>query len=199
MASLRSKNFATLCYSESSVLEDIVSSLNSLHISYLISPLHNGDYDDDGFLKKPHWHIVLVFDSLKSLSQVKDLLSEASKNLLTSFVGCEIINSLVSYARYLCHLDDVGKTRYETSAVVSYGIDYVSLISSKTDYFSSFVNLIDYVYVNHVTSFSELVMYARLHDTDMLHTILRESYTVREFIRSFAATHSFESSSQKEG
>lgn len=199
MATLRSKNFATLCYSESSDFSEIVSALDLLHISYLISPRHDADFDDHGSLKKDHWHIVLVFDSLKSVVQVKDLLFEVSKDLFVIFVGCEIVNSLVSYARYLCHLDDPDKARYETDAVFQHGIDYVSLISTKSDYFSSFINLVDYVYANHVTSFSELVMYARFHDADMLHTILHESFTVREFIRSFAQTHSFDTSSQREG
>lgn len=198
MATLRSKNFATLCYWESSHLEDIVLSLDSLHISYLISPLHDSDIDEHGILKKGHWHIILVFDSLKSVSQVKDLLVEASKMHVASFVGCEIVNSLVSYSRYLCHLDDVDKARYETSDVIHHGIDYVSLISSKSDYFSSFVNLVDYIYSNHVISFAELVMYARFHDADMLHTILHESFTVREFIRSFAVTHSLASSPKED-
>lgn len=198
MATLRSKNFATLCYLETSNFEDIILSLDSLHISYLISPLHDSDLDEHGVLKKSHWHIILIFDSLKSISQVKDLLVEASKMGVTSFVGCEIVNSLVSYARYLCHLDDLDKARYETSGVTQHGIDYVSLISSKSDYFSSFVNLVDYVYANHVTSFADLVMYARFHDSDMLHTILHESFTVREFIRSFASTRSLSSFSKED-
>lgn len=198
MATLRSKNFATLCYDESSHFDDLISALDTLHISYLISPLHDADFDQFHVLKKGHWHIILVFDSLKSVAQVKDLLFEASKPFVVSFVGCEIVNSLVSYARYLCHLDDSDKARYDTNAVIQHGMDYVSLISAKSDYFSSFINLVDYVYCNHVTSFSELVMYARFHDADMLHTILHESFTVREFIRSFAQTHSFDTSSQKE-
>lgn len=195
MATLRSKNFATLCYYESSSFDEVVSALDLLHISYLISPKHDADFDSDGLLKKAHWHIVLIFDSLKSVKQVRDLLAEVSKGLFVSFVGCEIVNSLVSYARYLCHLDDPDKARYETDAVIQHGIDYVSLISTKSDYFSSFISLVDYVFNNHVTSFSELVMYARFHDADMLHTILHESFTVREFIRSFAHTYSLSSSS----
>lgn len=198
MATLRSKNFATLCYEESSDFNQVVFALESLHISFLVSPLHDSDFSDDGNPKKPHWHIILVFDSLKSVSQVKDLLSGVSQGLFVSFVGCEIVNSLVSYARYLCHLDDSDKARYETSAVIQHGLDYVSLVTTKSDYLSSFIHLVDYVYSNNVMSFADLVMYARFNDADMLHTILHESFTVREFIRSFAQTRSVVNSSSSE-
>lgn len=198
MAALRSKNFATLCYEESSDFNQVVCALESLHISFLVSPLHDSDFSDDGNLKKPHWHIILVFDSLKSISQVKDLLSGVSQGLSVSFVGCEIVNSLVSYARYLCHLDDSDKARYETSSVTQHGLDYVALVTTKSDYLSSFINLVDYVYLNNVTSFADLVMYARFNDADMLHTILHESFTVREFIRSFAQTRSVVDCSRSE-
>ncbi|WP_368276451.1 Rep family protein [Coprococcus sp. RTP21204st1_G4_RTP21204_210225] len=40
--------------------------INSWLVDCLVSPLHDSDVNEDGTPKKPHWHGILFFDSVKS-------------------------------------------------------------------------------------------------------------------------------------
>ena len=47
--------------------------LDECHVSWVESPLHDKDVNPDGTVKKPHWHIILLFDGNKSYEQVKEI------------------------------------------------------------------------------------------------------------------------------
>ena len=47
--------------------------LDECHVSWVESPLHDKDINPDGTVKKPHWHIILLFDGNKSYDQIKRL------------------------------------------------------------------------------------------------------------------------------
>lgn len=179
MAALRSKNFMTLAYPESISKFDLIDFLDSLCISYLVSPIHDLDITDDGLLKKSHWHVVLIFDSLKSVNQVRDLLD-------SRLVGCEIVNSLESYARYLTHMDNPDKAQYSQSGVVAHGVNFSELVNRKEDRYTAFERIVDYIVDNNITSFAKLLFYARKNDPAMFRSLVDNSYTAREFIKSYS-------------
>ena len=54
-----------LCYPESCV-SNFIEVLKDYHIPFLVSPLHSHDIENDGSLKKPHYHILLRFDGKQS-------------------------------------------------------------------------------------------------------------------------------------
>lgn len=176
MAKKRSKYFATLAYSES--CPNYLDYLNTLCIDYLVSPLHCSDVNSDGTPKKEHYHIILVFDSLKSCDQVRDLISDFG------FVGLEIVQSLRSYARYLCHLDNADKAQYSPDDVVCRGIDYQQFIKSDNDKYDIYARIIDYVCDKQIMSFYDLLVYARYNDFNMFRALCDNSYMIREFLRS---------------
>lgn len=179
MAALRSKNFMTLAYPESISKFDLIDFLDSLCISYLVSPIHDLDITDDGLLKKSHWHVVLIFDSLKSVNQVRDLLD-------SRLVGCEIVNSLESYARYLTHMDNPDKAQYSQSGVVAHGVNFSELVNRKEDRYAAFERIVDYIVDNNITSFAKLLFYARKNDPAMFRSLVDNSYTAREFVKSYS-------------
>lgn len=49
--------------------------INSWLVDCLVSPLHDSDVNEDGTPKKPHWHGILFFDSVKSFEQVQELVA----------------------------------------------------------------------------------------------------------------------------
>lgn len=183
MSKKRSKHFATVVYPESTLLSSMFNFLGDLKISYLVSPPHDGDFDDKGNPKKVHFHVILVFDSLKSLDQVQSVLASSPSDV--QFCGLEIVNSFPCYARYLCHLDNPDKAQYDVNDVVAFGIDYFSIIVTKVDKFVSFVSLLDFIESNPNLSFADLCFFARHNNPDMLQAIMSNSYTVREILRSF--------------
>lgn len=194
----RSKNFATIVYQESSDIFEVKKCLDSLHISYLISPIHDRDYlESSSDFKKAHYHVVLIFDSLKSVPQVKDILS--FKDLKhdydldslgfdfekVNFVGLEIVNSLTSYARYLCHMDNPEKAQYSVSDVVSFGLDYQQLCHKENDKYDAFGRVIDFIVSTKCTSFARLLLHAKLNDYEMFRALCDNSFAAREFIKSY--------------
>lgn len=49
--------------------------INGWLVDCLVSPLHDSDVNEDGTPKKPHWHGILFFDSVKSFEQVQELVA----------------------------------------------------------------------------------------------------------------------------
>lgn len=178
MATKRSTTFATIAYPESFSKQFILSALDSLKISYFISPLHDSDLTDSGELKKPHYHVILVFDSLKSLSQIRDVIDDR-------FVGLEIVNSLRSYARYLCHLDNDDKAKYNPKDVVAHGLDYTKFLEEEYNKYDALESVIDYIMSSNTLSFSSLLLHAKATDKSMFRAIIDNSFTIREFIKSY--------------
>lgn len=182
----RSKNFATILYPESCP-SDFLGILKSFKVSFLLSPLHEYDVNSNGELKKPHYHLVLIFDSLKSIEQVQEVLEPVNA------VGCEIVNSLVNYGRYLCHLDDKDKYQYDVNDVVSYGYDYSNLIATKADKYETMARILDFCVATKCCNFSRLLLYARQKDFEMFKILCDNSYMIREFLRSAIQDTSFRS------
>lgn len=100
----RSRNFATVVYPDSAP-ENWLSIASELCVPAFISPLHDKDVNPTGEDKKPHWHVMFMFEGKKSIEQVQELF------ISFGGVGIEKVNSIRSYARYLCHLDNPDKAQ----------------------------------------------------------------------------------------
>lgn len=177
----RTRNFATVFYPESAP-ENFRELISELHVPCFLSPLHDRDKTAAGEEKKPHYHLLLVFDSVKTFEQVTNFLSDK----LPFSVGCEVIASLRSYARYLCHLDDPDKAQYSPDNVVSFGgLDYRDVIASASDRYLALSEMMDFCDKYDVTAFHLLVKYARQNRPDWFR-ILCDSGTVvmREYLKS---------------
>ena len=77
--------------------------LDEQHIQWVESPLHDKDMNADGTPKKPHWHILLLFDGKKSYEQVKELTDKLHATIPQK---CASAKGLV---RYMAHLDNPEK------------------------------------------------------------------------------------------
>ena len=92
----RSRNFATVVYPESAP-NDWQEILSSHFVPSFVSPLHDKDKNPTGEDKKPHYHVVVMFEGKKSDEQVKEVFDSIGG------VGLEKVQSIRGYARYLCH------------------------------------------------------------------------------------------------
>lgn len=155
----RTRNYATILYPESMNI-DSFEILQDTHIPYILSPLHDQDLNADGSPKKPHYHLLLCFDSVKTYDQVLSLVEPLGA------VGLEVVNSIKSYARYLCHLDDPDKARYSIESVQSYIIDYNQIISLSSDRYQLIAEMQDWCDSSGCYSFSDLCRYSRVEHQD---------------------------------
>lgn len=70
----RTRNFATVVYPESAP-SDWIDKLDQLHVAALISPLHDKDTNPSGEPKKPHYHVLLMFEGKKDYENRLSLYS----------------------------------------------------------------------------------------------------------------------------
>ena len=159
-ADARTRNFATVVYPESAP-ENWREVLASHFVPAFVSPLHENDINPTGEPKKPHFHVLLMFDGKKSIEQANAVFSSIGG------VGCEVVKSIRGYARYLCHLDNPEKAQYEPSEVKCLcGADYISTIGLAIDKYVAIGEMQDFCEKYNVTSFYALSKYARSHRPD---------------------------------
>ena len=166
--------------------------LDDLHISFAHSPLHDKDVNADGEIKKAHYHVLLIFESLKSLDQLKEIGDK---------VGCagnpQIALSVRGTVRYFVHKDNPEKYQYNESEIVTHGVnikDLLQLSSSEAHYILS--DILQFCRDNSIMDFNVLVDYALLHNTEWF-DLLCERYTM--FLTAYFKSKYNSSKSKDEG
>lgn len=159
-ATNRYRNFGTIVYPESAP-ENWQTTLSDTHIPAFISPLHDKDTNPGGEAKKPHYHILLMYDSTHTKEQAAAVFDTING------VGCEIVQSVRGNARYLCHLDNPEKAQYLTENVtVLNGADYLKVIGLASDKYKAIGEMIDWCIEKNCVMYWELLQYARVNRYD---------------------------------
>lgn len=174
----RSQNWATVVYPESAP-ENWLDILGELKIESLVSPLHDKDLNPDGEPKKPHYHVIIMFPSVKSEEQVKEVFSTIGG------VGAERVSSIRGYARYLCHLDNPEKHIYDTKDVLAFGgADFFSIISLVTDKYLTLSEILDFCDNNQVYLYSQLIRWCRKNKFEWFRVLCDGgSFMVKEYLK----------------
>lgn len=175
----RTRNYATVVYPESAPdnWQDILS---SALVPALISPLHDKDINPTGEPKKPHYHVLISFENVKTKEQAQEIFTTING------VGCEVVNSLRGYSRYLCHLDNPEKHQYNTDDVRCLcGADYTSNIGLPTDKYKCIKEMMQFCKDNDIYSYANLIEYCADEHFDWFR-VLCDSGTVviKEYLKS---------------
>ena len=156
----RTRNYATVVYPESAP-EKWRQILEETKIPCFISPLHDRDKNATGEDKKPHYHVFLMFDSVKTKEQAINVFDQIGG------VGCEVVNSARGMARYLCHLDNPDKAQYKKEDVIQYGgADYLQVIGTAGDKLKCIREMLNYIEENDIVCFADLVLDASINHDD---------------------------------
>lgn len=177
----RARNFATVVYPDSSP-SDWFEILSDQMIPSFVSPLHSDDVNPTGEVKKPHYHVIVMFEGKKSKEQIKEIFD------LIGGVGLEVVKSMRGYARYLCHLDNPEKAQYKPDEVRSLcGADYLGIIGLPIDRYKAIGEMMDYISQEEIKSYAELLMIARLYHLDWFRVLCDNgTYVIKEFIKSYS-------------
>ena len=178
----RTRNFAFLVYPDSAP-PDWPERLNEAHVECLISPLHDKDTNPDGTPKKPHWHVLVMYSSVKTWEQACKLRDAVGG------VGREEVASVRGYARYLCHLDNPEKASYSMEDVVELGgADYNSLIRRAADGTKAVRDMMLYIRESGMMFFCDFMDYCMDNRPDWYETLLNGSmYPVYTYIKAIGA------------
>lgn len=177
--SKRTRNFATVVYPESAP-EDWQDILAGQFIPAFISPLHDKDINPGGEPKKPHYHVMIMFEGVKTKEQAEAIFK------LIGGVGCEVVNSMRGYGRYLCHLDNPEKAQYKQEDVRCLsGADYIAVIGLVLDKYKAISEMIDFCQLNDIVSYSDLLEYCRTERFDWFRVLCDNGTVVmKEYLKS---------------
>lgn len=149
----RSRVWTFLIYPESAP-QDIKKIISDNALVGALSPLHDSDKNDDGSLKKPHYHCVLQFDGKKSQKQVQEI-----SDLFSGVLPIRVM-SLNGSVRYLTHMDDSDKAQYSSENVYVFGgFDYEKHIqrTNKRDIDDLRTEIIKFIISEDVCEYADLV------------------------------------------
>lgn len=175
----RTRNFVSIVYPESAP-SDWLSILVDQFVPAFVSPLHDSDLLPTGEPKKAHHHVILMFDSVKTIDQAREVFK------LIGAVGCEKVKSIRAYSRYLCHLDSPDKAPYNPSDVICLGgAVYSDIAFMESDRLDTLIDIQEFVDANGITSYAQLCRYCRKHNREWYRLIV-SNYTlaITQYIKS---------------
>lgn len=150
------------------------------HVAVFISPMHIGDHNPDGSIKKPHWHVMIIYESVKDYdSQVKPLFDSIGG------VGREEVGSARGYARYLCHLDNPEKCQYSPAEVTCYGgANWEAITNMPGDDPQIKREIEKFIQQNRIYSYAEACDVLAANNLEWYNVLERNTYHFTQFVRS---------------
>lgn len=178
----RARTWCLVVYPES-LPENWRDVIAEWQIEWVESPLHDRDINADGTVKKAHYHLLLVFGSMKSYDQVFEL---------TRALNCPIpqrCHSAKGAIRYMAHLDNPEKEQYKLSECKCHGGFEISdfIKPSATERHEILNAVTDYVIKYDVIELYDLITLCRADidvPSEWLDIIQDNTIYVRELIRS---------------
>lgn len=178
-AGTRTRNYATVVYPESAP-KNWMEIVSDLKVETIISPLHDSDINPTGEPKKPHYHVMIMWESVKTKEQVMEIFKSFGG------VGCESVNSVRGMARYFCHLDNPEKFQYPEENVITYGgADYFKLIGLAVDKYKAIREMIEFCIENSIVEYSDLMEYCMLNNEGWFRVLCDNgSVAMQNYLRS---------------
>lgn len=177
----RTRNWTVVVYPDSAP-ENWQQLLDDLHIEWVESPLHEFDANATGEVKKPHWHVLLLFGGVKSYEQVCEVVKPLNCPIPER---CHNAKALV---RYMAHLDNPEKFRYSVGDIKAHGgVDIAELLRpSSSERYTIIDEMAEYVKAQHITEFQDIFDYARKEKFDTWFPLLcdNSAYVVGQYIKS---------------
>lgn len=177
----RTRNWVIVLYPESAP-ENWREIIDDHHIEWVESPLHEFDTDPTGCVKKPHWHVLLMFGGVKSYDQVLEFCKP---------LNCPIpqrCHNAKAMVRYFAHLDNPDKWQYSVNDIVSHGgVEIADLLKpSASERYTIIKEMCEYVAGYNITEFFELMDYAMNERFDTWFPMLcdNSAYIVNQYIKS---------------
>lgn len=177
----RTRNWTVVVYPESAP-DNWREYLDDLHIEWVESPLHEYDTNATGEVKKPHWHVLLMFGGVKSYEQVMEVIQP---------LRCPIpqrCHNAKAMVRYMAHLDNPEKHQYSVSDIVAHGgVDISELLRpSSSERYALIREMVAFVKDNGITEFQDLMDYASMERFDDWFPLLcdNSAYVVGNYIKS---------------
>jgi len=153
-------------------------------VPFVRSPLHDMDANADGSPKKPHWHVLVSFDSMKSYEQIKELTDALNA---PSPQSCKDSRAL---CRYFLHLDNPEKAQYRREDLLvggGFDIDNALKLSKSAEDAEerTFVQRIrDVIQEHNMVEFEDVFDYVMQELPEQYHLFKQNSFIIVQVIKS---------------
>ena len=174
----RTKNYACIIYPDSAP-KNYIEILEMTHVPILISPIHDKDVQEDGTQKKPHYHILAMYDGQKTEKQAREIFD------LVNGVGLEKVVSKKGYIRYLIHADSTTKAKYKMEDIVALSGASIELSEGIKDKYDIISELLDYAVKNGIIGYATLLLQIKNINKDWFVVACDHSYTISQFLKSY--------------
>ena len=150
---IKGRDWAFIVYPESAP-ENWREILDDTHIRWIESPLHDKDFNPDGTIKKPHWHVMLSADgpiTQKAVEKIIEPLNVPAPQKVGSGRGM---------VRYFIHLDNPEKYPYSRDDIVGHcGADVESYFElNKTSKLTVMKEIVTYICDNEIDNYADFLM-----------------------------------------
>lgn len=177
----RTRNWTFVVYPESAP-ENWREVIDDLHVPWVESPLHDRDVNPNGELKKPHWHVMIMFSSNKSYSQIREITMK-----LRSPNPQKVANAK-GMVRYFAHMDNPEKCQYKKTDIVTHaGAEISSYLSVTTAERYELINeMMEFIDSQGIVEMKSLLDYARRERFDDWFPLLcdNSAYIMDSYIKS---------------
>lgn len=179
----RTRNWTFIVYPESAP-ENWIEILNGEQVPFAVSPLHDKDVNADGEVKKPHWHVMLMFSGKKSFTQIKEITDKLNSPVPQK------VNSTKAMARYFVHLDNPEKYQYRKEDIRVYGGAEIkqhltSASEQKNERYDGIREMCKFVDEHGIIEFSDLMAYAMDNKAEWFELLCDNSaYVMGAYIKS---------------
>lgn len=185
----RTRNWSTIIYprqteqDETTCPDNWADILGELGVKCAVSPLHDKDVNGDGTPKKPHRHVLVAFEGVKSREQAVELFDRIGG------VGAEPVNSLYGMTRYLTHMDNPEKAQYSTVDVLTFGgFEYRRYASTKEDEEKETVGhigeIMEIVQNNLIYGFSDVAEILMTERPELFTVFRKNPYFFAQYLKS---------------
>lgn len=177
----RTRNWTFVVYPESAP-ENWREIIDELHVPWVESPLHDKDTNPDGELKKPHWHVMMMFSSNKSYDQIREI------TLKLRSPNPQKVANAKGMVRYFIHMDNPEKFQYKKTDIIAHaGAEIDSYLSVTTAERYELINeMMEFIDDNRIIEMKDLLDYARREKFDDWFPLLcdNSAYIMDSYIKS---------------
>lgn len=148
-SSRKSRNFCTVLYPESDIDLNTMKLIKEQYDYACI--LHNKDVDENGAIKKPHFHFVIK-------TQSPCYISTLSNHIQLNENRIEWCRNLTGAIRYLIHIDDPDKYQYSADEIEA-NFDFSKYFSMSLSAEEQAKVLTEFI-LNSNPTYTELLLFA---------------------------------------
>lgn len=166
---MKAKYWTFLVYQDSSPI-NWKELLKDTNVSLAISPIHDKDLNENGELKKAHYHVVLAFRNTTTYNNALEIAKICGANIVKK------VFSMSGIYEYLTHENELNKIHYDKNDITkmnNFDLNEYDVTTRKIEDLNDFKLLFSIIINNNVTTLSKLFEIISDSNNDNLFKILK--------------------------